>query len=36
MFLKSCLNVEGPEFITYSEAVNKLINENCEKTYSLS
>jgi len=33
MFLKSCMDIEGLEFITYSEAVNKFINENSEKSF---
>jgi hypothetical protein len=32
MFLTYCKNIEGLEFITYSEAVNKFINESSAKS----
>jgi len=33
MFLQSCMNIEGLEFITYSKAVNKFKYENHEKSF---
>jgi hypothetical protein len=36
LFLKACQHIEGVEFTTYSEAVNKIMSENSKKSITIS